>query len=823
MTTQTNNSGKMRRFLTTIIYWFACLFGIGQWVCIEAQIASPIITQADKWQWAWLSDARLPLLSQAALPLLAGVIVMATFMLMLAALRLVQKNKIPNAKTHLFTKLSRLRFYGAMFFCAWALCRLAPFVTHDCQWGPALRAALIAAGRIMTLAMIWDALNIHELISNISAFCANKERYYFGAGAALIIAVIACTNIKLTGDEPSYVFMAGSIRNDQNLLVDAGETFLLNQLAQMPQTHRAHQVNIKGADNIEREVPWHFAGPAIVILPAWFVSEWTGTPLAPTMRFYMLAMFLLWMYGSYWLTKRLTSWPMVAIISTFIVAISCPMLGLSKSIFPDNITGYLLLAALCIAANIFAGKTKRLTLQQASGIIAIACVIPWMHYKYALLSIVLGGFVIVYRPRLSAKNIATLLVILAAGIAAFAAYYYKTYGLNLIGEPSEAPTGSGYFGLFFDNDSGLIPYAPWLILIPAGIIALARKRNTYSYGITWTLLFLAVYLPTANTPFWGSPGSPVLRYLSPAIACAAPLLASAITSLRYRAFAIFILMLIPAAAAVTYIHSNWQVYGATLQTGRTLLDNTIDTFAWNEFFPYYIFSMRTLNKTGNTTQTILIILIIIAMLRGLNKFRNNRRKCAAILMMTPLLLATAARLSSAPNYGMNAIKLFTQQTHQIAKVQNKTPHKNITTAAYLPLTTKPFNTEGYRTLAPNNALDLDQRRPQSNFATLATPYELSAGRYTFTLYGIATADNPTTAHLSMKIQQLPTAKVLANIQTQPLPQKDPQLFATQTDTALLTSTLTLDTNARLRIVLQSTEGPCVYATRFKIQYHGISQ
>ena len=296
--------------------------------------------------------------------------------------------------------------------------------------------------------------------------------------------------------------------------------------------------------------------------------------------------------------------------------------------------------------------------------------------------------------------------------------------------------------------------------------------------------------------------------------------AAAMSSLKYRPFVIFVLCLIPLLGFKAYAHDPWQVYGAGLQTGRTLLDNCVGAFAWSEFFPFFNYSARKLNNTHAILQSILIALFLITLTVKLTRLHRNKFACVAWLMIAPFVLIVIATICGSPNRTLNASKLFSKQTKQLALMEK---YRNIKLTAEgpqaslcLPFAVKPFNTEGYRTLTDDNGLDLDFRRPKGTFATMTT-MRLWSGTYRFAIEGRAKNTCETTASIRLKILRTPDYKPFVSFDT-------PLAPATQTSQTLdlLSKEFTLSSPERLKLIFAADDGPDVIVKNARIDYLGAS-
>jgi hypothetical protein len=87
-------------------------------------------------------------------------------------------------------------------------------------------------------------------------------------------------------------------------------------------------------------------------------------------------------------------------------------------------------------------------------------------------------------------------------------------------------------GMFFDQEFGLIPYAPIFILVAVGAVVLWRTRRALLLQLTWVIAFyvLLLCLPSVNAHGWTGGWSPAARFLTPVVPLLAILLCAGISS-----------------------------------------------------------------------------------------------------------------------------------------------------------------------------------------------------------------------------------------------------------------------------------------------------
>ena len=247
-------------------------------------------------------------------------------------------------------------------------------------------------------------------------------------------------------------------------------------------------------------------GPSLLLAPLLRADRalnlWRGTPggLALTLCawFAMSALIVSLMQRT---MRELGTGAVAAALTAALGALLPPLVFFWYQFYPESLGA---LAFLWIARRLF--LVGRLDDDRGGALWQLAFVIaamPWLHQKFlavwvALIVVAVGKAV---HDLVSWRAVAVLLWPQALSAFAYALYNFAITGsarpdaLFLAWGPggiSSARLGLGLFGLLFDARYGLLPYAPFFLLAPAGVVLLWRRRSP----VLFMLFPAAVYFVT---------------------------------------------------------------------------------------------------------------------------------------------------------------------------------------------------------------------------------------------------------------------------------------------------------------------------------------
>lgn len=218
----------------------------------------------------------------------------------------------------------------------------------------------------------------------------------------------------------------------------------------------------------------------------------------------------------------------------------------------------------------------------SSAAAALACALPFLHPRMALVSIAIAFVALVYRRQGSFRAFA---LTTALGLMIYDAFWTSVYGVpTSLGAYGGVPEDAAFnplraaLGLLIDRAYGLLPYAPAFAAL--GFLALPRPKTPDGKG-AWraeVALVLAILLPALLWRMWWGGQSPPARLIAPLT----PFLALWVA----RAFD-------PARALVRHLIVaallwSWALFlFAALQPGRLLFINRRQrpTRIWDALWP----------------------------------------------------------------------------------------------------------------------------------------------------------------------------------------------------------------------------------------------
>ncbi len=342
---------------------------------------------------------------------------------------------------------------------------------------------------------------------------------FFVVYAAFVPRVMRALD-PLTGDEPFYVMTALSILRDGDIEerdnYDRRDYDSFYPPDPLP-------AGWQGWPAFPRDLPPHPAhsvrpglyskhglGVALLILGPYALGGRVATVLFLNLVAALVALNMVLLARRY-LGGRGWLW---AIGLTAPLALSNPLMSYAYLIFPE------IFAALAIVYAFRRGREARNTAPQWAGVGVALATLPWLHARF--LPAVLGLAILLLpglrRERSWGRRLAFALPPAAAAVALLAFYLY-IYGKPLpdtndhAGFNDLAGTVNGFFGLFLDEQWGLLIYTPLYLLAAAGFAALWHGRR----GDARALLLVAtpyVLLVAFYLVWWGEWGPPA-RYLTP--------------------------------------------------------------------------------------------------------------------------------------------------------------------------------------------------------------------------------------------------------------------------------------------------------------------
>ncbi|HEX7780043.1 MAG TPA: hypothetical protein VF424_12415, partial [Vicinamibacterales bacterium] len=319
------------------------------------------------------------------------------------------------------------------------------------------------------------------LKEGIAAGLVRDPRYqpHIAAGATLVVALVAAwvLNPRLpAGDEPHYLVITQSLIKDADLRIENNHR--ARDYAAYLDAPLAPDFLRRGRDGQIYSI--HAPGLPVLVLPAFWLFGYRGAQAA-VLILAALAGGIIWKAG--WRATRSIpaawfAWAAIAASVTFMLQ--------SVTIFPDG-PAMLAVAASVLVLLAFAEPDRESPAGclRLAGISVLLAALPWLHTRFAILSAGFGlliAWAIVRESPVPVpqrkQRLAWFLGAPTASAIAWFAYFQIIYGTPNPAAPygqrpetSWAFVPGGLAGLLFDQQFGLLMYAPVLAVAAFGLSA----------------------------------------------------------------------------------------------------------------------------------------------------------------------------------------------------------------------------------------------------------------------------------------------------------------------------------------------------------------
>jgi len=316
-----------------------------------------------------------------------------------------------------------------------------------------------------------------------------------GAAAARLTGTVLFP----AGDEPHYLVIAQSLWRDGDFRIENNHQ-RGDYREYFSRDLDPHYLT-RGADGEIYSI--HPVGLPIALAPVYGVGGYRAVLLA-LIAMAAAAAGLMWRS-----VATATGSPGAATFAWAVIAGSAPYLFNSFTVYPE----------IAAALAVMVALTTRHPL-----VLGLACgVLPWLSTKYAPMSAIL---LVTGAGTFPLKNVSVSAIAKAAGpygalLAAWFGFFYWIWGSPL----PQAPYGAmvqttgwnlifGAPGLLFDQEYGLLPYAPAYILAATGLWTMWRAGGSSRWTAVRHLLVFGALLGTVGAfrIWWGgsaSPGRPI--------------------------------------------------------------------------------------------------------------------------------------------------------------------------------------------------------------------------------------------------------------------------------------------------------------------------
>jgi hypothetical protein len=415
---------------------------------------------------------------------------------------------------------------AAAFAAAWqparsrgVLIALSPLAFVLLPWLPleVPAAFLLWTGPILTLLWIACAIAVVAVVQRDTTYYnATPPRRQCLHAAILSFIVFAaaawCASPSLPGgDEPHYLVITQSLLYDHDLKIENNH--------QRGDYHAYFAGDLK-PDFVQRGrngavYSIHAPGLPALVVPAFAIGGYRGVVL------FLILVAAAAGALAWWLAWRATTSAAAAWFGWATVALACPFLVETYTVYPDGPGAAVVLTGVWALMRTEWETVDHSTRWQPWLFHGLAlALLPWMHTRFAVLAATLGGLILVRlarTPNPVAKAIAFLSVPAVSALG-WLFFFVIVYGMPDPSAPygrqaqnSFAYLSNGLGGLLFDQGFGLFFTAPALAVALAGFSHARRLAVDYAVMVGPYLLIVATFA------MWWAGWSGPARFLVPVL------------------------------------------------------------------------------------------------------------------------------------------------------------------------------------------------------------------------------------------------------------------------------------------------------------------
>lgn len=316
------------------------------------------------------------------------------------------------------------------------------------------------------------------------------------------------------GDEPHYLMVAESLLRDHDVELERDYAEGRYRAFYRSQPTLAPHYLVRGRQG--QVYSLHALGLSLLVLPAYALGGYAAASFFMALLATLVAvetrrLLRTWLPGSP--TAELMAW---------LLALGPPLIGFAGLVFTEVPAAL----ALVFALNRL-GRPRELGLGCALAVGLALAFVPWLNVRYLPFPMLVLAYAAWGRPR--GRTFAALLLPLCASALASAFYHHALYGFF---DPTRVYGRRPDFGwarvpgnleaLFLDQEFGLLPYAPALVLALPGLWRLlCRQGLRRAFAVASPVA--VVLLTAVSWSMWWGGFTPPARFLVPV----APLLALA--------------------------------------------------------------------------------------------------------------------------------------------------------------------------------------------------------------------------------------------------------------------------------------------------------
>lgn len=474
----------------------------------------------------------------------------------------------------------------------------------------------------------------------------------------LIAVWFALKGRGISGDEPHYLLIAQSLLSDGDFDLrnnyDAGD-FLAYYGGSLEPRHVSLGV-------LGQEYSFHGPGVSVLTLPAFALG---GAPAARL----CIALLVACSSGLLWSSiRRLTSSSDAAWVGWAAFVMSAPLSLNGTMIYPD---GPGAVATIIGLWALIRAERNDLPPDWALALAGLAlATLPWLHLRLALVAVCLGAglFLVLARRHDGLSRIACLFAAPLVGATLLFASSWVMFGTldptsvfrqQAAGSLAAAPTG--LIGMLFDQEYGLLPYAPCFALAPFGMALLWRRQPIVT--ATAGAIAAGTLLVSASWVWWGGQSAPA-RFLVPIL----PVLALGVgamwttTGLTIRSF-IGVGLALAASLSALMATADEGAHAINAPDGRGSI------FEW--LCPSIDLSsaLPSLFRSGATTRseaTVALIWVLVFVLASVAVYTLVRVRRATPLPLAAATSVVACSLASALVWSWRDVSPWTESRAELA-------------------------------------------------------------------------------------------------------------------------------------------------------------
>ncbi|MDQ3070726.1 MAG: hypothetical protein M3R55_13475, partial [Acidobacteriota bacterium] len=320
------------------------------------------------------------------------------------------------------------------------------------------------------------------------------------------------------GDEPHYLIATQSLLTDRDLKIENNHARGDYYAYASGELHPQYLVRGRNGEIY----PVHAPGLPALAMPAFALGGYPGVVIF-LLIVMALASALTWRLA--WLA---TSDMRAAWFGWAAVAASATWVFQSFLVFPDALGGAAVACGVWLVLRLDLGA--RPSRPAAAAVGAALAMLPWLHTRFAVCAAGLGVMIALRLWRLGPRHLVWFAAVPAIGALGWFAFFQSIYGTPSpiaqwggTGGSSLAWIPSGLMGLLFDQQFGLLPYAPVLALGLAGLTAGTAAGWLRSTRLQLLLLVVIPYVvASASYAMWWAGHSVPARLLTVLLPVLAP-------------------------------------------------------------------------------------------------------------------------------------------------------------------------------------------------------------------------------------------------------------------------------------------------------------